>query len=132
MMQCKLLGKKSKLKAKTLKGTMAAGVDSFGLLDNEDGSFSVLGVSGGGNTVDISDVATLAVTSADTSIITVDPPTGMTFVAKAVKPAGTADVEAVATWNDGSKGPFAETLHGEVKAGPVTGIVVDFTGVTPH
>ncbi len=82
--------------------------------------------------MDISDVATLAVTSANPSIITVQPPVGMTFVANAVGPAGTGDVEAVSTWNDGSKGPFANTLHGEVKAGPVTGTVVEFVGVTPH
>ncbi len=130
-MQCKLLGKKSKLKVKPMKG-MSAGIDSFGILDNEDGTFSVLGVTGGGNTTDISDVATITVVSSDPSIIAASTTAPTTFKADAVGPVGKADVEVVTTWTDGSKGPFTNIVHGEVKPGPVTGVVVELIGVTPH
>ncbi len=135
-MKCKV----SMLKAssKNFKAMHAAGVKaaavagSFVLLDNEDETFTVLGVTAGGNTVDISDVATLEVVSDNTSILTVDPPVGMTSAMHAVGPLGTANLSVTATWNDGSLGPFSFTLPGEVKAGPVGGVVIDLGPPTSH
>ncbi len=127
-------GKKGSHKPSKATAKVDAVSDSFGLLDNEDGTFTVVGITAGKNEVDISDVATLTVVSSNTGVVDVDlhPVEGMTFTAHAVGPAGTADVTVTATWNDGSKGPFSFVAHGEVKAGTVTGIGVIFTGVTPH
>jgi len=117
-----------------MKGKLApAGTtppDSFVLVDNEDSTCTVYGVDSKGNQVDISGVATLTPppTSSDTTIITVDPPQGMTFVMHAVGPLTTpgspVKVTAVATWNDGSEGPFIFTLPVEVTAGTAGAITI--------
>lgn len=122
---------------KTLKskaGMKAAGfaasgdpIPSYVLQDNEDGSFTVFGVNAAGNQVDISSVATLtpAPTSSDTTVLTVDPPVGMTVTCHAIK-AGHADVSVTATWNDGSVGPYFITVPADVSSSGVIGIGVTF------
>jgi hypothetical protein len=117
------LTKKSAFATKKSTGKPAA-VVNFQLQDNGDDTCTVLGVDAGGNTADISAVATIVVTSDAPTILTVDPPVGMTFAMHAVGPLGAANVTAVATWNDGSKGPFTFTLPVTVVAGPATGVVI--------
>ena len=101
-------------------------VASFILLDNQDDTCTVVGVSAAGNPVDISAIASLtpAPSSDNAGVLTVDPPSGMTFAMHAVGPVGTANVMATATWNDGSKGPFSFTLPVSVQAGGATGIKI--------
>jgi hypothetical protein len=102
-----------------------AALASFSMQDNNDDTYTVQGVDTAGFPVDISAVATLtpAPTSADPTVLTVDPPTAMTFPVHGIKP-GESDVTATATWNDGSLGPFTFTLPTTVTAGPAGGIVV--------
>jgi hypothetical protein len=121
------LVKKSAAKPHAAAGTRATPGD-FILLDNEDGTATVMGASAAGNPVDISAVATIAVTSSDTTIITVDPPTGMMFAMHAVGklsvPGTPVSVTVVASWNDGSIGPFTATLPVDVVTGPAASIVI--------
>jgi hypothetical protein len=109
---------------KAAKG--AAAPVSFTLLDSQTDLCTVLGTDAAGNTSDISGVATLSpVPTSDTpAIVTVGAPTGMTFQMTAVGPLGNANITAVATWNDGSIGPFQFTLPVVVAAGPAGGIVI--------
>ncbi len=116
--------------AKTLKAPKAGGkaagpMQDFLLVDNEDSSYTVQGVDAAGATVDISTVATLAATSSDPSVLTVDPPVGMTGAVHGVKP-GSVTVTLTATWNDPTAGigPFNIEWPLTVSAGPATGIVV--------
>lgn len=112
--------------AMAIKGDV---MNEFHFVDNGNGTYAVEGVSAAGNVVDISNVATIAVTSADPSKVAVDPPvSGMTFGLKAVGPVTIDPVEisVVATWNDGSVGPFSFTAPATVVAGPAAGVrVVD-------
>ena len=102
----------------------------FVLQDNGDDTATVFGVDSLGNQLDISALATLtpAPTSSDLTIITVDPPSGMTFAMHAVgklSVAGTpVQITATATWNDGSAGPFTFTLPVDVVSGGPTGILI--------
>ncbi len=102
------------------------------LLDNENGTVTVLGVTAGGNHVDISAVATLAVTSDNTATVTADPPAGMTCKLVAAGPLGTANVTLAVTFNDGSAGPFSVSLPCTVKAGPVSGVIVELGTPVPN
>lgn len=111
-----------KAPAKMAKGQPAP--VAFNLLNNGDDTFTVLGVDAAGNTLDISAVATLAVSSDAPAILTVDQPVGMTSAMHAVGPLGTANITATATWNDGSIGPFSFTLPVTVQSGGPTGIVI--------
>ena len=83
---------------------------NFSLADNGDDTCTVLGDDKAGNQTDISALATITVTSDNPSVLTVDPPIGVTFAMHAVGPIGAANVTVVATWNDGSIGPFTFTL----------------------
>ena len=117
------LVKKSGLKKSAGKpGPVKAG--DFILVDNQDDTCTVQGTDAGGNPVDISSVATITAASSDTSKLTVDPPSGMTFAMHAVGPLGHSDVTVVATWNDGSIGPFTATLPVDIIAGGPTGIQI--------
>lgn len=122
------LVKKSALKhkgtSKLARGVKAPG--DFVFVDNEDDTATVQGIDAAGNPVDISGVATLAVTSSDTSIVTVDAPVGMQFKMSAVGPvtASPVTISATATWNDGSSGPFKFDLPVTVIAGGPTGIKI--------
>ncbi len=125
------LVKKGNLKrAVPQKASAAAPVIDFELQDNGDDTCTVFGVSGAGNRLDISGVATLTPppTSSDTTILTVDAPAGMTFAMHAVgklsTPGTTVNVVATATWTDGSIGPFSFTLPVDVVAGGATGILI--------
>lgn len=106
----------------------ATPVVDFQFIDNGDDSCTVFGVDGAGNQADISAVATLAVTSSDTTVVTVDAPTGMTFVMHAVGKLTAAgspiQITAVATWNDGSLGPFSFSLPVDVVAGAISGVTI--------
>ncbi len=120
---------------KASKGMKAAGPMKAGeiltelvVLDDGAGTLTVVGTTNAGNQVDISGVATLAVTSEDTSLLTVDTPVGMSHGYKVVGPTGTTALDYVATWTDGTKGPFDAKLPATIKADPnaVTGIGVTF------
>lgn len=106
----------------------------FILVDNEDDTCTVMGVDAAGNPVDIGSVATLtpAPVSSDTTILTVDPPSGMTFKMIAVGPLGFATVTATAAWNDGSTGPFSADLPVQVIAGTPTGVKIIPGVPVPH
>ena len=135
MATVKLTKKTQKAAAKAKAGAVST---DFAIQDNGDGSMSVLGVDAAGNQADISALATLTPppTSSDTSIITVDAPTGMTFMMHAVgpltAPGASVDLTATATWNDGSLGPFTFTLKCTVVPGPITGVVIVPGVVTVH
>jgi hypothetical protein len=120
------LVKKSKAKRAAGPG-VKADPQNYVLQDNEDGSFTIHGADAAGAVVDISGVATLTpVPTSDTpTILTVDPPVGMTDACHGLMP-GTATVTVTATWNDGSIGPFTITFTATVNAGPATGLTVDF------
>lgn len=112
-----------------------AGTTQFNIQDNGDETFTIMGETGSGNVVDISTVATISVTSDNPTAVTVDvpDPTKTTFGAHAAvspppKIGDTAKVTIVATWNDGSAGPFTLELTFTVQAGPVTGLVAVPTG----
>jgi len=116
------LMKKSALRMKGAAGPAKAG--EFILVDNEDDTFDVMGADSVGNPVDISAVATITASSDNTSVLTVDPPTGMSSAMHAVGPLGSANVTVVATWNDGSLGPFTAALPVSVVAGPANSVVI--------
>ncbi len=114
-----------KLKAAAAAAGAAPHTDAFGLLDNENDTCTVTAVDAAGNPVALDPaVVTITAVSDNTAILTVDPPTGLTFKMTAVGPLGTANVTATAMWSDGSRGPFSFTLPVEVKAGPATGVVI--------
>jgi hypothetical protein len=101
--------------------------NEFVFVDNEDSTCTVHGVNAAGNPVDISNVATLNVTSSDPSKLALDEPIGMTFKMKGVaptEPGSPVIVSVTATWNDGSIGPFSFDLPCTLTGSAVTGIVV--------
>ncbi len=122
MASCKLL-KKSQGGMKAARGQAKAG--DFSLLDNEDDTGTVNGVNAAGNPVDISNVATITVTSDNPAVLSVDPPQGTTFKVHGATP-GTCNLSIVATWNDGTVGPFTITEPMTVSAGGPTGVKVDW------
>lgn len=107
---------------------MAAGdvLTELNISDDGAGTLTVVGTTQAGNPVDISDVATITVSSEDTNLLTVDAPVKTSHGYKVVGPTGTTALDYTATWNDGSKGPFASKLPATIKADPnnVTGIGV--------
>lgn len=111
-----------------LKANKGAAVVAFNLQDNGDDTFTVLGTNAAGNTLDISTLATLTAVSDTPATVTVDPPVGMTSAIHAAvpapKPGATANITLVATWNDGSVGPFTITWPIGITAGGATGITV--------
>ncbi len=126
------LVKKSNAKKAKKSGKAAPG--DFALVVGEDGSVEVFGTDAAGDQIDISELATIAVTSSDPGILTVDTPVGMKFTETAVAE-GHADVAIVATWNDGSIGPFNATDPVDVQKappGPVTGLIIVHGTPTVH
>jgi hypothetical protein len=95
----------------------------FALQDNQDDSVSVMGADAAGASVDIATVATLTAVSDNPSVLTVDAPVGMSVQYHGKGP-GNANVTLVATWNDGSMGPFTITDPVSVSGGPATNIVI--------
>ena len=128
MSKFKVSIKKGSPTVKAAKLKAGAAVVDFVIQDNQNSTCTVNGVDAAGNAVDISSVATIAVTSSDPTIITVGPVTGMTFTMTAVGslsvPGTPVGISVVATWNDGSVGPFSFTLPCDVVAGPASGVVI--------
>jgi hypothetical protein len=111
------------------KAAIGTVVTSFNLVDNGNGSFTVVGVDAAGNQVDISAIATLTAVSDTPTVITVSVTSGsMTFQVAAATPApavgSTANITLTATWNDASIGPFSTVIQGTIQAGNVVGIAV--------
>ena len=123
------LGAKPKPFAPHMKGSL-----DFQLVDNGDTTCTVRGIDKAGNPVDIFGVATIAVTSSDPSKVTVDLPKDLTFGMHAVGPltASPVVINTVATWNDGSLGPFSFDLNVTTVAGPAGDIMVVPGDVTMH
>jgi hypothetical protein len=119
-----LVKKSQKPSAVAKRAVAKAAPVGFTIVDNEDCSFEVFGQDAAGNQIDISSVASLAVSSDTVSVLTVSTPTGMSAIMTAVGPAGTATLTLVATWNDGSVGPFTISWPITVQAGGVTGLTV--------
>lgn len=127
-----LVKKATFTKHATAKPKDATG-DAFQIVDNGDGTFSIFGVDAAGNGgIDISSLATLAVSSDNLSVLTVDPPTGMGSTMHAVGSLGSANVVATVTFNDGSIGPFSATLAVTVVKGAATGVQIVIGTVTTH
>jgi hypothetical protein len=99
---------------------------SFTILDTQDDVFAVQGVDAAGSPVDISAVATLAVTSDNLAVATVDAPVGMTATGHFLT-AGTVNLTFTATWNTPGTppiGPFTFVLPVVVSGSVATGLVV--------
>lgn len=119
------------------KAHKTAVLGSLNLNDNQDDTFTVEGVDEHGSALDISGVASITNSSDNTALMTVDAPIGVTSKVHGILPTpppadgaplGTANLVVVATWNDGSFGPFTITVPVSFthKAGSPTGIQVDF------
>ncbi len=124
------LSKKTKSAHAPLKAPKGFKALNFQFQDNGDDTCTVFGVDASGNQLDISAIATLtpAPTSSDTTILTVDTVSGMTFMMHAVGklsvPGTPVVVTATATWNDGSAGPFTFSLPVDVISGGPVGILI--------
>ncbi len=70
-------------------------------------------------------LATLTASSSDTTLLTFDPPSGLSDHYNGLKP-GTITATLVITANDGSFGPFTITQPGTVNAGAPTQATVDW------
>jgi hypothetical protein len=114
----------------------AATFNTFDLPDNVDQPFTIMGIDGAGNKVDISTLATItAISSDNTAVVTVDPlatpPKGVTNQIHAATPApaigATANVLFTVTWNDPANAPvgspFKVTWPMTIVASPVGGVV---------
>ena len=110
-----------KMGARLAKG--AAAPPTYGIMDNEDGTFTVVGVDSAGAPVDISAVATLAAVSDTPTVFSVDPPVGMLVTGHGLLP-GSANVTFTATWLDASVGPYSIVLPVSCTGGPAVGITV--------
>jgi hypothetical protein len=94
----------------------------------QNGTVTLFGVTqSGASGIDLSAVATEAVTSSDPTVASVDAPAGMTTAYHGLK-VGTTTFTWVATWNDNSAGPFTISVLVTVSAkpDPVTGLTVVF------
>lgn len=101
------------------------------LLEDTAGGLTVFGTTAGGKQADLSSVATITATSSDPTTLEVGAVSGA-HVAYAGKKPGTADLVLVATWNDGSIGPFQLTVHATMAQDPnnqITGIGVTLDSV---
>lgn len=116
---------KGQPKKATVAPKAAGPLVAFVIQDNQDATFTVFGTDAAGAQVDISSVATLTVSSDNTSVLTVDPPVGMGSTVHGVAP-GSANLTITATWTDGSVGPFTITQPVTCTGGTATGITVVF------
>ncbi len=110
----------------------AATPGDFGLVvGNPEGTLvTVNGVDAAGDLIDISAVATLAVTPDDPTIATASV-SGMTYTIALLK-AGSVTFTVVATWTDGSTGPFTVGDPCTVAPGGAVGLKVTHgTPTTP-
>jgi hypothetical protein len=101
--------------------------NAFQLQDNQDDTFTIFGVSAANPQVDISGVASLSVSSSDSTVVTADVATGMTDKVHGLK-AGTSTLTIVASWNDNSVGPFTITVDVTIVADPnkVSGLAINW------
>jgi hypothetical protein len=107
---------------------------AFGILPGQSDSFTVVGLDAAGNPVDLSSVASLSnLVSENTAILTVDPAVGMTSTCHTITTApggvpavGSTDVDATATWTDGSDGPFSIVQPVVVAVGPAGSLGIQF------
>jgi hypothetical protein len=128
-MKCTLTKKTNggKMAAKAVKG--AAAPVGFTFQDNQDATFTVMGTDSAGASVDISAVATLTAASDNTAVLTVDSVVGMGSTIHGLTP-GSANLTLVATWTDGSVGPFTITVPINVSGTAATGLTVTFGSPT--
>jgi hypothetical protein len=125
------LVKKSALKSAKPGAKAAPGM--FSIVDNGDDTFTVGGVDAGGNPVALaSPPVTITAVSDNTSVLTVDPPVGVGSAIHAVGPVGSANLTIVATWSDGSDGPFTIVQPITVAGGAATGLSITFGTPTIH
>lgn len=121
MVGCKLLKRSAVGRAAPKKLSLSDPAPTdYALVDNEDGTITVSGLRADGTLADLSGVATLAVSSDNPTSLSVDPidaakPMVVTVHGLA---AGTANVVIVATWTDGSVGPFTITVPATISASP--------------
>lgn len=109
------------------KAASKAAVSDFQFLDTQDDVLTVQGVDAAGNALDISALATISATSSDTSKISLDSPVGMSVKMHGLVPSvvgSPVTITVVATWNDGSIGPFTMTLPCDVTSGGPVGITI--------
>jgi hypothetical protein len=123
------LVKKAGLKAGRVMTVRDPISGDFILVDNGNQSFTVQGVDAAGNPVDLTTTFTLAVSSSNTTLVTVGSVTGMTFSLVAVGPLSVPGspvmVTVVATGIPPvTAGPFTATLAVDVVAGGATGIQI--------
>jgi len=87
----------------------ATGPVSFEVIDNHAAGVKIMGLDANGNRVELSEFATLVITSSDATIITADRPNLTSFKLIALKP-GTANLTVVLTYKNGLAGPFTFTI----------------------
>ncbi len=105
---------------KAVKGDPIVG---FQILDTQDDLITINGTNAAGDVLDISGVATLTASSSDPTLASVDTPSGMTVTMHALK-VGSVTLTFVATWNDGSVGPFTVDFPISITTGGPTGLIV--------
>lgn len=124
--KCSVVKKTAGMKAAAIAGpTIRLATGVFQLLDGGSGTFTTMGVNQAGEQVAIDSVATETVTSDNPSLI-VGTPAGMAVsLTPPTTGSGTAQVTWIATWNDGSVGPFTFTATVNWDGGKITGITVN-------
>jgi len=125
MTTCKVVKKSAMRGAAPKAAGVGAEPENFQILDTENSKLTYQGVDVHGHAVDISAVATLTVSSSDEALATVDTPVGMEVTAKFLAP-GQVSIIAVATWNDGSRGPFTITTPVTISGSAAVGLTVTF------
>ena len=97
------------------------------ILLGDSNTITYAGADSNGNPVDISQVATLTPppTSDTPSVMTVGTPTGMVLPVVSVA-VGSVNIDATATWTDGSDGPFSIATPASVAVGPAGSLVATF------
>lgn len=130
--------KKGAAKGSVQKAAPGFKAVEFQFQNNGDSTCTVFGLDAAGNQIEISAVAKLlpVPTSSDSALVTVDPPTGMTFTMHGVGPLSTpgtpVHINVTASWNDNSVGPFVFSLDVDVISGGAVGIIVVPGAVTTH
>lgn len=117
--------KQSALRGTTPKKVAASAVAGFNLVEGTGDDVTVGFVDSAGNPVTPASLPTLTDSSDTPTVITVAEPNGLTFHETAVGPVGSANITVVATWADGSVGPFTITYPDTVTAGPAGGLVIN-------
>lgn len=136
-MKCTLTKKSHSMKA-AAPGKMGAVPNDFNLQDNGDVTATIFGVDATGQgQIDLSTIATLAVTSDAPSTVSVSLTSGMSFTENApTNPAPTvgttANITAVVTFNDGTTPPLTLTWRDTVVQGPAAALTISRGPVSVH